>query len=196
MKIIKFFRVRLYQIKEISPFSSLVDNGSGGCVGGGRGGGAFSKMLYEGYSKAEVVLPPRDETITLLTDPHGAESKTFRADIVDSIVCTPVYEDEEAKADSDALENIKSALSKNTHLLKSEFFTIECDLPTPEELDKIFAQLCKEFEGAPLSCLTFPAFFNEIVERTKGLTGMKMNVKPECMFSQNALRGKSIRPKH
>lgn len=105
MKIIKFFRVRLYQIKEISPFSSLVDNGSGGCVGGGSGGGAFSKMLYEGYSKAEVVLPPRDETITLLTDPHGAESKTFRADIVDSIVCTPVYEDkEEAKADSDEVK--------------------------------------------------------------------------------------------
>lgn len=105
MKIIKFFRVRLYQIKEISPFSSLVDNGSGGCVGGGRGGGAFSKMLYEGYSKSEVVLPPRDETITLLTDPHGAESKTFRADIVDSIVCTPVYEcEDEAKSDSDAVK--------------------------------------------------------------------------------------------
>ena len=53
----------------------------------------------------EVALPPRDATITLLTHPHGAESKTFRADIVDSIVCTPVYEDEEeAKADSVAVK--------------------------------------------------------------------------------------------
>ncbi len=51
----------------------------------------------------EVALPPRDATITLLTHPHGAESKTFRADIVDSIVCTPVYErEDEAKADSQA----------------------------------------------------------------------------------------------
>ncbi|QML82578.1 hypothetical protein HVX24_08340 [Escherichia coli] len=106
------------------------------------------------------------------------------------IVCTPVYEDEEqAKADSDAL-------LKNAHLLKSEFFTIECALTTPEELDNIFSQLCEEFAGTPLSCLTFPAFFNELVERTKGLNAMKMNVKPDCMFSQNALRGKSIRPKH
>lgn len=114
---------------------------------------------------------------------------------VDSIACMPSYEDE-VKADSDTLENIKNSLSKNTHLLKSEFFTIESTLPTPEELDNIFAQLCEEFARTPLSCFTFSAFFNEFVERTKGLIVMKMNVKPECMFSQNALRGKSIRPKH
>ncbi|WP_196096094.1 hypothetical protein [Enterobacter roggenkampii] len=196
MKNVKYWYVRLYQIEKTSPPFPF-GGGSVGGVGAGGGSGAFNKLLCEGYSMTEVALPPRDATITLLTHPHGAESKTFRADIVDSIVCTPVYgREDEAKTDSYALENIKSGLSKNTHLLKSEFFTIECDLPTPEELDKIFAQLCEEFEGTPLSCLTFPAFFNEIVERTKGLTGMKMNVKPECMFSQNALRGKSIRPKH
>lgn len=174
MKNIKYWHVKLFQNQGNT---SLVTSISGP-----------EKLLHEGYSKDEVSLPPRDGRIKFLTEPCGVEVKTVRADLVDSIVCTPVYEDE-AKADSDAL-------SKNTHLLKSEFFTIECDLPTPEELDKIFAQLCQEFVGTPLSCLTFPAFFNEIVERTKGLTGMKMNVKPDCMFSQNALRGKSIRPKH
>lgn len=191
MKIIKHWLVKLYQHSQQSPLMSIASNG-------GQGGiGILKRLIAEGYSKDKVTLPHRDGFITLLTGPYDAELTTFRADVVDSIVCTPVYEEEEeAKADSDALRNIKSVLSKNTHLLKSEFFTIECDLPTPEELDKIFAQLCEEFEGAPLSCLTFPAFFNEIVERTKGLTGMKMNVKPECMFSQNALRGKSIRPKH
>ncbi|WP_407226449.1 hypothetical protein [Enterobacter roggenkampii] len=183
MKHIKYWHVKLFQ-SQVN--TSLVSSVSGA-----------ERLLHEGYSKDEVSLPPRDGRIKLLTEPCGVEVKTVRADVVDSIVCTPVYEEEEeAKADSDALRNIKSALSKNTHLLKSEFFTIECDLPTPEELDKIFSQLCEEFDGSPLSCLTFPAFFNEIVERTKGLTGMKMNVKPECMFSQNALRGKSIRPKH
>ncbi|MEY7870557.1 hypothetical protein [Enterobacter roggenkampii] len=183
MKHIKYWHVKLFQ-SQVN--TSLVSSVSGA-----------ERLLHEGYSKDEVSLPPRDGRIKLLTEPCGVEVKTVRADVVDSIVCTPVYEEEEeAKADSDELGNIKNVLSKNTHLLKSNFFTIECDLPTPEELDKIFAQLCEEFEGAPLSCLTFPAFFNEIVERTKGLTGMKMNVKPECMFSQNALRGKSIRPKH
>lgn len=185
MKIIKHWLVKLYQHSQQSTLMTITSNG------------ASKRLIAEGYSKDKVTLPHRDGFIELLTAPSDAESTTYRADSVDSIVCTPVYEGkEEAKADSDALENIKSALSKNTHLLKSQFFTIECDLPTPEELDKIFAQLCEEFEGTPLSCLTFPAFFNEIVERTKGLTGMKMNVKPECMFSQNALRGKSIRPKH
>ncbi|WP_219843233.1 hypothetical protein, partial [Pseudomonas aeruginosa] len=170
MKIIKHWWVKLYQHSQQSPLMSITSNAVSG------GGGVLKRLIAEGYSKGKVILPHRDGFIELLTDPYGGESITFRADIVDSIVCTPVYEDEEeAKADSDAL-------LKNTHLLKSEFFTIECDLPTPEELDKIFAQLCEEFEGTPLSCLTFPAFFNEIVERTKGLTGMKMNVKPECMF--------------
>ncbi|EOX8911358.1 hypothetical protein ACPW5X_002756 [Citrobacter freundii] len=191
MKIIKHWWVKLYQHSQQSPLMSITSNAASG------GGGVLKRLIAEGYSKGKVILPHRDGFIELLTDPYGGESITFRADIVDSIVCTPFYEDEEeAKADSDALENIKSALSKNTHLLKSEFFTIECALTTPEELDNIFSQLCEEFAGTPLSCLTFPAFFNELVERTKGLNAMKMNVKPDCMFSQNALRGESIRPKH
>lgn len=189
MKIIKHWWVKLYQHSQQSPLMSITSNGASG------GGGVLKRLIAEGYSKDKVTLPHRDGFIELLTDPHDAELTTFRADVVDSIVCTPVYE-EEAKADSDELKNIKNALSKNTHLLKSEFFTIECALTTPEDLDNIFSQLCEEFAGTPLSCLTFPAFFNELVERTKGLNAMKMNVKPDCMFRQNALRGKSIRPKH
>ncbi|HDT2134125.1 TPA: hypothetical protein RCG89_001377 [Enterobacter roggenkampii] len=191
MKIIKHWLVKLYQHSQQTSLAVMVSSGGSG------GNGCLKRLIAEGYSKDKVKLPHRDGFIELLAGPYDAELTTYRADIVDSIVCTPVYErEDEAKADSYALENIKSALSKNTHLLKSQFFTIEFALPTPEELDKIFAQLCEEFEGTPLSCLTFPAFFNEIVERTKGLTAMKMNVNPECMFSKNALRGKSIRPKH
>ncbi|HGA2240435.1 TPA: hypothetical protein ACIRVD_002056 [Enterobacter roggenkampii] len=104
MKNVKYWYVRLYQIEKTSPPFPF-GGGSGGSVGAGGGSGAFNKLLCEGYSMTEVALPPRDATITLLTHPHGAESKTFRADIVDSIVCTPVYEDEEeAKADSVAVK--------------------------------------------------------------------------------------------
>ncbi|HBK4845377.1 MULTISPECIES: hypothetical protein [Enterobacter cloacae complex] len=185
MKTIKHWWVKLYQHTQHPSLAAISSNW------------VSKKLIAEGYSKDKVTLPHRDGFIELLTDPYGDELTTLRADVVDSIVCTPVYEgEEEVKSDSYTLENIKNALSKNTHLLKSEFFTIECALPTPEELDKIFAQLCEEFEGVPLSCPTFSTFFNEIVERTKGLNAMKMNVNPECMFSQNALRGKSIRPKH
>lgn len=62
----------------------------------------------------EVALPPRDATITLLTHPHGAESKTFRADIVDSIVCTPVYEGETDlnPPRAEMLEYIKTAIGE------------------------------------------------------------------------------------
>ncbi|MCE1976310.1 hypothetical protein LWT56_16670 [Enterobacter roggenkampii] len=102
MKNVKYWYVRLYQIEKTSPPFPF-GGGSGGSVGAGGGSGAFNKLLCEGYSITEVALPPRDATITLLTHPHGAESKTFRADIVDSIVCTPVYErEDEAKADSQA----------------------------------------------------------------------------------------------
>lgn len=95
MKIIKFWHVKLYQIKESPAFSSLVGNGGGGV-------GVFSKLLHEGYSKDEVVLPHRDGLIKLLSDPCGLEVKTVRADVVDSIVCTPVYEDDGMKvADAD-----------------------------------------------------------------------------------------------
>ncbi|RDT35873.1 hypothetical protein DXF89_21630 [Enterobacter roggenkampii] len=69
------------------------------------GTGILKRLIAEGYSKDKVTLPHRDGFIELLTVPSDAQSTTYRADIVDSIVCTPVYEDEEeAKADSDAVK--------------------------------------------------------------------------------------------
>lgn len=91
MKIIKHWLVRLYQHSQHSSLTAITSNG------------VSKKLIAEGYSKDKVTLPHRDGFIELLTDPYDVELTTFRADAVDSIVCTPVYEGEdEAKADSDA----------------------------------------------------------------------------------------------
>ncbi|OUR39022.1 hypothetical protein B9J96_04470 [Enterobacter roggenkampii] len=99
MKIIKHWWVKLYQHSQQSPLMSIASNGASG------GGGVLKRLIAEGYSNDKVTLPHRDGFITLLTAPYDAELTTFRADVVDSIVCTPVYEDEEeAKADSVAVK--------------------------------------------------------------------------------------------
>ncbi|HFQ7884128.1 TPA: hypothetical protein ACHS9P_000477 [Enterobacter roggenkampii] len=99
MKIIKHWLVKLYQHSQQSPAMSIISNGVSGGIG------ILKRQIAEGYSKDKVTLPHRDGFITLLTDPYDAELTTFRADVVDSIVCTPVYEDEEeAKADSVAVK--------------------------------------------------------------------------------------------
>ena len=96
MKIIKHWQVKLYQHGQQSPLMSIASSGASG------GHGGIKRLIAEGYSKDKVTLPHRDGFIDLLTDPYEAELITFRADVVDSIVCTPVYEVEEAKADADA----------------------------------------------------------------------------------------------
>lgn len=101
MKNIKYWQVKLYQRSQQSPLISLSSNGT--TASGVIGSLPLGRLIAEGYSIDRVVLPHRDGFISLLTDPHSLELKTFRADVVDSIVCTPVYEgEEEAKADSDA----------------------------------------------------------------------------------------------
>ncbi|WP_447782103.1 hypothetical protein [Enterobacter asburiae] len=90
MKIIKHWLVKLYQHSQHSPLAAVSSNW------------VSKKLIAEGYSKDKITLPHRDGFIELLTDQSGAESTTYRADIVDSIMCTPVYEcEDEAKADSD-----------------------------------------------------------------------------------------------
>ncbi|ELW9297391.1 hypothetical protein SIO53_004869 [Enterobacter roggenkampii] len=99
MKIIKHWLVKLYQHSQQSPAMSIALNGGSGGIG------ILKRLIAEGYSKDKVTLPHRDGFIELLADPYDAESTTFRADVVDSIVCTPVYEgEEEAKADSVAVK--------------------------------------------------------------------------------------------
>ena len=91
MKIIKHWLVKLYQHSQHSPLAEVSSNW------------VSKKLIAEGYSKDKVTLPHRDGFIELLTAPSDAESTTYRADAVDSIVCTPVYEcEDEAKADLDA----------------------------------------------------------------------------------------------
>ena len=91
MKIIKHWWVKLYQHTQHPSLAAISSNWDS------------KKLIAEGYSKDKVTRPHRDGLITLLTDPYGAELITFRADVVDSIVCTPVYEfEDEAKADLDA----------------------------------------------------------------------------------------------
>lgn len=91
MKIIKHWLVKLYQHSQQSSLMTITSNG------------ISKRLIAEGYSKDKVTLPHRDGFIALLTDPYDAELTTFRADVVDSIVCTPVYEGEdEGKADSEA----------------------------------------------------------------------------------------------
>lgn len=93
MKIIKHWLVKLYQHSQHSSLAAITSNG------------VSKKLIAEGYSKDKVTLPHRDGFIELLAGPYVAELTTYRAELVDSIVCTPVYEgEEEAKADSDAVK--------------------------------------------------------------------------------------------
>lgn len=97
MKIIKHWLVKLYQHSQQTSLAVMVSSGGSG------GNGCLKRLIAEGYSKDKVTLPHRDGFIELLAGPYDAELTTYRAELVDSIVCMPVYEDEEeAKADSDA----------------------------------------------------------------------------------------------
>lgn len=100
MKNIKYWHVKLFQ-SQVN--TSLVSSVSGA-----------ERLLHEGYSKDEVSLPPRDGRIKLLTEPCGVEVKAVRADVVDSIVCTPVYEDETElnPPRNEMLEYIKTAIGE------------------------------------------------------------------------------------
>lgn len=99
MKIIKHWLVKLYQHSQQTSLAVMVSSGGSG------GNGCLKRLIAEGYSKDKVKLPHRDGFIELLAGPYDAELTTYRAELVDSIVCTPVYEDEEeAKADSDAVK--------------------------------------------------------------------------------------------
>ncbi|HCW3081533.1 TPA: hypothetical protein OXC52_004179 [Enterobacter asburiae] len=103
MKNIKYWHVKLYQHTQ-----------NAGLI---MGAAAAERLLHEGYSKGEVSLPPRDGRIKLLTEPCGIEVKTVRADVVDSIVCTPVYEGETGlnPPRDEMLEYIKTAIGEGYH---------------------------------------------------------------------------------
>lgn len=109
MKIIKHWQVKLYQHVQQSSLMSIASSGaSGGPCG-------IKRLIAEGYSKDKVTLPHRDGFIELLTDPYDAELTTFRADVVDSIVCTPVYEGEAETKNPprvEMLEYIKTAIGE------------------------------------------------------------------------------------
>lgn len=112
MKNIKHWLVKLYQHSQQTSLSLMVSSGGSG------GNGCLKRLIAEGYSKDKVRLPHRDGFIELLADPYDAELTTYRADLVDSIVCTPVYENEaDAKNPSrtEMLEYIKTAIGEGYH---------------------------------------------------------------------------------
>lgn len=93
MKIIKHWLVKLYQHSQQPTLMTTTSNG------------VSKRLIAEGYSKDKVTLPQRGGFIELLTVPSDAQSTTYRADIVDSIVCTPVYEEGEGKVHDHACIN-------------------------------------------------------------------------------------------
>lgn len=112
MKNIKHWLVKLYQHSQQTSLSLMVSSGGSG------GNGCLKRLIAEGYSKDKVRLPHRYGFIELLADPYDAELTTYRADLVDSIVCTPVYEDyADAKNPSrtEMLEYIKTAIGEGYH---------------------------------------------------------------------------------
>ncbi|SMG37340.1 hypothetical protein [Cedecea sp. NFIX57] len=102
MKNIKHWHVKLYQRTQNSILS--------------MGTAVPERLLHEGYSSDKITLPHRDGHINFLTDPCGVEEKIVRADAVDSIVCTPVYEgDDEMDLNpprAEMLEYVKTAIGE------------------------------------------------------------------------------------
>lgn len=99
MKIIKHWLVKLYQHSQQTSLAVMVSSGGSG------GNGCLKRLIAEGYSKDKVKLPHRDGFIELLAGPYDAELTTYRAELVDSIVCTPVYEEGEGKVHDHACIN-------------------------------------------------------------------------------------------
>lgn len=87
MKLINYWHVRLYRRVSASILSEPMET-----------------LIFEGYSKDKPDLQLHDEgLIELFTKPDQLETKTIRTYGIDSMVCTPVYEEDD-KAAADAVE--------------------------------------------------------------------------------------------
>ncbi|WP_312773330.1 hypothetical protein [Atlantibacter hermannii] len=91
---------------------------NGGGFGGGGGSGSnmygHEKLVIEGYSKDKPHFYLGDnQTIELLTDPHGLETTAVSTATVERIVSTPVYEEEPRSTFITAAEPLMKYLAEN-----------------------------------------------------------------------------------
>ena len=89
MKLIKYWHVKLFQH-----------------IGTVMIAGKLEKLIHEGYSTSKPALNYHENSvIELFTAPDQLETKTIRTYGIDSMVCTPVYEEEKGKVHDHACLN-------------------------------------------------------------------------------------------
>lgn len=169
MKLIKCWHVKLYRNLSTSIFSEPME-----------------KLILEGYSSDIPVLEYKETSLLkLFTKPNELEVKTIRTCAIDSMVCTPVYEEDEP---------LETEIDSNKHVLKSDFFTIEIQVPTAEDLNKIFAEVCESVLPLAPSIDVFRVVFGEIMKRVHDSVSGSMAVNTEFSHRPNAMFGKAIKP--
>nr|DAG81890.1 MAG TPA: hypothetical protein [Caudoviricetes sp.] len=169
MKLIKYWHVKLYRNLSTIVLSKPMET-----------------LIFEGYSKDKPVLKSHDEgLIELFTAPDQLETKTIRTCGFSSMVCTPVYEEDKP---------LETETDSNKHSLKSDFFTIEIQVPTVEDLNKIFAEVCRDVSHLTPSHSVFTIVFEEVMKRVNASISASMTTNPKLSHHPYALRGKQITP--
>lgn len=169
MKLIKCWHVKLYRNLSTSIFSEPME-----------------KLILEGYSSDIPVLEYKETSLLkLFTKPNELEVKTIRTCAIDSMVCTPVYEEDEP---------LETEIGSNKHVLKSDFFTIEIQVPTAEDLNKIFAEVCRSVSSLTPSHNTFHVVFEETLKRVRDSVSASITTHPEIFHITHAMSGKRITP--
>lgn len=169
MKLIKYWHVKLFQY-----------------IGTGMIAGKLEKLIHEGYSTSKPALNYHENSvIELFTAPDQLETKTIRTYGIDSMVCTPVYEEDKP---------LETETDSNKHALKSDFFTIEIQVPTAEDLNKIFAEVCRDVFHLTPSPSVFTTVFEEVMKRVNASISASMTTNPKLSNHPYALRGRQITP--
>lgn len=88
----------------------------------------------------------------------------------------------------------QSKPESNKHALKSDFFTIEIQVPTAKDLNKIFFEVCRDVSHLTPSHSVFTAVFEEVMKRVNASISASMTTDPKLSHHPYALRGKQITP--
>ncbi|MER5005955.1 hypothetical protein [Atlantibacter hermannii] len=112
MSKILYWHVKIYH----RIFTGFNGGGFGGCGGSGSNMYGHEKLFIEGYSKDKPHIYLGDnQTIELLTDPHGLETTAVSTATVERIVSTPVYEETASNKElscAEMTEYIKAAIGE------------------------------------------------------------------------------------
>lgn len=82
---------------------------------------------------------------------------------------------------------------ENNNLLKSKFFTIAVKVPSNEDLNLIFAGVCKDFASLTPSHSYFTLFFEEFMRRVRQEVNGSLTISPDYLFSPDEVSGIEIR---